>query len=89
MPRVARLPARDRPAGPERERSEPHVADVELRNLELRVGDADPPHRRPSRTRARLEEPTENVPTSECRRRHEGTGERSSVVCAISWLPTP
>jgi hypothetical protein len=31
----------------------------------------------------------ETVPTSECRRRHKGTGERISVTCAISWLRAP
>jgi len=42
-----------------------------------------------SRTRAPAGGATETVPTSECRRRPEGTGERISVICAISWLRAP
>jgi len=42
-----------------------------------------------SRTSTPAGRAAETVPTSECRRRHEGTGERISIICAISWLHAP
>jgi len=42
-----------------------------------------------SRTRTPAGGATETVPTSECRRRYEGTGERTFRYCAISWLRKP
>jgi len=84
-PRIARLPAHDRPVGPQRARCDLHFADAELRSVELRALGADPP-RRVSLDETATCGVTETVPTSECRRRHEGTGERNSITCAISWL---
>jgi hypothetical protein len=56
------------------------IADARLRMMwSLRVVGTDPP-RRASVWRARLEEPNETVPTSECHRRPEGTGARTTVA---------
>jgi len=85
---VARLPARDHPARPRRERLQPHVADARSASGAPRRGCRPPAPCVPKERRAGGA--NESIPTSECHRRPEDTGPRTTVRAppACSARPT-
>jgi hypothetical protein len=84
-PPVARLPARDCPVWPQRERCKPHVDDA--RSALWSSASWVPTLRTVPLEESPAGRATRTVPTSECRRRPKGTDVRGSVSAPPAGSP--